>query len=110
MLNQLPQWIWIVVPLAVLAAVMWKQRTAPSSDVESLRAQVAELQRQVAAGSHGGLTPPAPRGESATLHSLQDEMLRGLLRKEGLLPATPPPSDPSLFACLQQFRIVPVKE
>lgn len=82
MLNQIPLWTWALLPTVMLAVVLWRQRSAG---------------------------PPAAPADP--LRDLQAAMLRGLLRKEGLLPAEEPrPATPApaVFQCPQRFQIVPL--
>ena len=83
MLNQIPTWAWAIVPAAAFA-FLWRQR------VEVL--------------------PPRAAASPEPFARLQEEMLRGLLRKEGLLAPEPPAGEPSVFACPQRFKVVPVEK
>ena len=106
-MNQVPGWVWGLLPVGVLLVLLFKQRwprgsAEPALELGGLQAQVAELKSEVSR-----LRPV--RGE--TMAELQQEMLRGLLRKEGLLPPAAPTSGPGevrVIQCPQQFKIVPV--
>ncbi len=87
MLNQLPNWAWALLPTAALIFLLWRQRQPAAAEA------------------------PQPVRRAEPLASLQEEMLRGLLRKEGLLPPEPPrppAGEPAVFVCPQRFKIVPV--